>query len=707
MHWEEEVRKQLERDVEMGILEKVPANEPTVWLHRMVVVRKQNGSPRRTVDMQRLNDASLRHTHPVLSPYLKAMTVPKNSYKTVTDAWEGYHSVPLDKESSRLTSFITQFGCYRYLTNPQGNHVSGDAYNKRFDMVTAHVKDVQRQVDDSLLWKPTVAECFTHTAEYLTLLGNNGILQNPAKFQFCQKEVDWSGFRISSDGVKPMSHISQAIRDFPTPINKTDMRSFMALAQQVSYATAVAPRLLPFRELLKDKVPWFWDKRMDEVFTHTKHLLADKVEEGIKSYDPARVTALLTDWCKHGVGFVMMQKHCHCPTKQDGTPNTLCCTTGWLVCMVGSRFTHTAEANYAATEGELLALADALHKTKYFTLGCPNLILGTDHMPLLGLLENRNLDSIDNPRLVRLKEKTLGWSFTVVYIPGKKLGGTDALSRYGVRHCQEHTEDEDFQRQYSQSKQADHPADQPSIRQHLIGLLASSSLVSRSTHIAPPFLLDEDTHFLTSIASDVRPVTWQEIRQLTSKDPSLQSLTNLVQSGFPDKKNDLPPELQQYWNIRSGLTVSDGVLLYNDRTVIPPTARSRVLQVLHSAHQGVTGMILRAEQSVFWPGMTGDIKRTRSSCKTCHIIAPSQPNMPPVQPVVPSYPFQHICCDYFSLHGRYFGVVVDRFIGWFNIYQGKGGATCLSDMMTKLFKDLGVPESITRDGGAEFESEEF
>ena len=51
--------------------------------------------------------------------------------------------------------------------------------------------------------------------------------------------------------------------------------------------------------------------------------------------------------------------------------------------------------------------------------------------------------------------------------------------------------------------------------------------------------------------------------------------------------------------------------------------------------------------------------------------------------------------------------MVDRFIGWINIYQGKGGATCLSDMMTKLFKDLGVPESITRDGGAEFESEEF
>ena len=43
---------------------------------------------------------------------------------------EGYHSVTLDNESSKLTPFVTPFRFYRYLTNPQGNHVSGDSYNK-------------------------------------------------------------------------------------------------------------------------------------------------------------------------------------------------------------------------------------------------------------------------------------------------------------------------------------------------------------------------------------------------------------------------------------------------------------------------------------------------------------------------------------------------------------------------------------------------
>jgi hypothetical protein len=204
------------------------------------------------------------------------------------------------------------------------------------------------------------------------------------------------------------------------------------------------------------------------------------------------------------------------------------------------------------------------------------------------------------------------------------------------------------------------------------------------------------------LSSEIRPVTWDEIKQLTSRDNHMQHLTKLVQSSFPASRGDLPPELQQYWTSRQGLSVHEGVILYNERIVIPPSARPRVLQTLHSAHQGTTGMTLRAELSVFWPGMTNDIKDTRASCRTCHTIAPSQSDMPPVQPVVPAYPFQHICADYFTLHGQYFGVVVDRFSNWFNVYKGKGGAECLVAMLTKLFQDMGVPDTITSDGGPEF-----
>ena len=121
-----------------------------------------------------------------------------------------------------------------------------------------------------------------------------------------------------------MPDIFGVIRDFPTPGNRTDLRSFMALAQQVSYATAVAPKLHPFRELLKETVPWDWSESINKVFRETRTVSADNVGEGIKSFDPSRLTALLSDWCRHGLGYLLLQNHCQGPTKQNGPPNTLC-----------------------------------------------------------------------------------------------------------------------------------------------------------------------------------------------------------------------------------------------------------------------------------------------------------------------------------------------------------------------------------------------
>jgi hypothetical protein len=61
--------------------------------------------------------------------------------------------------------------------------------------------------------------------------------------------------------------------------------------------------------------------------------------------------------------------------------------------------------------------------------------------------------------------------------------------------------------------------DIPSDRQHLIGLMATAT--SHSTTPSTPLLLDTDTHLITSLSTEIRPVTWEEIKQLTSKDTHL------------------------------------------------------------------------------------------------------------------------------------------------------------------------------------------
>ena len=90
LHWQEDVKAGLDRDVRLGVLEQVPLGEPVTWCHRMVICAKKNGKPRRTIDFQPLNAHAGRETHHTQSPFHQARSVPQGKKKTVFDAWNGY-----------------------------------------------------------------------------------------------------------------------------------------------------------------------------------------------------------------------------------------------------------------------------------------------------------------------------------------------------------------------------------------------------------------------------------------------------------------------------------------------------------------------------------------------------------------------------------------------------------------------------------------
>lgn len=120
VYWKKSVKDGLDRDVRLGVIEPVPVGTPVTWCHRMVVCPKKSGEPRRTVDLQALNRHAVRETHHTQSPFHQARAVPPNTFKTTFDAWNGYHSIPLDERDRHLTTFITPWGRYRYCVAPQG-----------------------------------------------------------------------------------------------------------------------------------------------------------------------------------------------------------------------------------------------------------------------------------------------------------------------------------------------------------------------------------------------------------------------------------------------------------------------------------------------------------------------------------------------------------------------------------------------------------
>ena len=418
----------------------------------------------------------------------------------------------------------------------------------------------------------------------------------------------------------------------------------------------------PFRELLKPAQKGrkiYWDDNLTKLFEESKQVIIAAIADGIKSFKTGEWTCLMPDACKTGIGYLLSQKRCKCEEI-----NPYCCTGGWQTVLAGSRFTKDAETRYAPVELESLAIAWGLENTKHYTLGNQKLIVATDHKPLEKVMGDRQLEDINNPRLLKLKERTLMWNFDIIHVPGKIHIGPDTLSRKEVVNA-------------------------------VINIDATETGDWNTDNM-------EAELEATVAAAVVSPITWQQIREAVNTDKESSMLCDQINSGFPPDRKLLRLELREYQRHKENLTQVDGVPLYKDRVIIPRSLRPAVLETLHSAHQGVTGMNLRAQSSVWWPGITAQIKETRDKCRNCAEYAPSQPSAPPLPLEEPDHPFQRICTDYMQYAGQHYLIIVDRFSGWPSVQHcgdSTGSADKLIKMLREFFANHGIPEEISSDGG--------
>ena len=333
------------------------------------------------------------------------------------------------------------------------------------------------------------------------------------------------------------------------------------------YAFVKSTLMDPFRPLLKKNSEFAWSQDLQKAFDKAKLDIVALIKEGLKSFTLGAWTCVVTDWSQTGLGYVLWQKRCTCPTIHHN-----CCQGGWAMIQCGSRFCTGAESRYHPIKGELLGVPWALEKTAHYNLGCDKLLILFDHKPLLGLLTNRDLGDIENPRLQHLAERIIKWKFEIRHIAGAKNHGPDALSRSSST---------------PQSK----------------ALVGNINFVDQQTED-----WSNDLEGQVRAAASSRRImikSWETVRQAGLSDQNYTDLLHVLQSDADQQLWD--KELAEFKPHKDNMNVVDGVSLFKDRIVIPTAIRPRILEALHRAHQRTTGMSLRTSDSVWWPGMTTDI----------------------------------------------------------------------------------------------------
>ena len=239
---------------------------------------------------------------------------------------------------------------------------SGDDYNRRFNSILADFVRKERCADDTVFYDDDLSQHCWRTMEFLTLVGQAGIVLYPYKFQFANRSVGFAGFRISESTVEPLPKYLNAIRDFPTPKNIIDIRNWFGLVNQVANYAQLRDLVAPFKQFLSPKRTLAWSEDLDKAFTVCKLAVIEAIRHGLEIFDPTQRTCLRPDWSSRGIGYFFLQKHCSC---DSCIPD--CCDFGWRVTLAGSRSLSSAEQRYALVDGEALAVAWGLEQTKYFT----------------------------------------------------------------------------------------------------------------------------------------------------------------------------------------------------------------------------------------------------------------------------------------------------------------------------------------------------
>ena len=124
-----------------------------------------------------------------------------------------------------------------------------------------------------------------------------------------------------------------------------------------------------------------------------------------------------------------------------------------------------------------------------------------------------------------------------------------------------------------------------------------------------------------------------EIRDAQREDAILRQVLQYVQGGWPAYIREQPLLRSD----RQHFAMIDDLLLYDDRLVIPVEMRMDMLNKIHYGHLGITKCRARAQQSVWWPGLSLAIQDMVGNCKTCREQLPDQSEPLMASPLTCSY----------------------------------------------------------------------
>jgi hypothetical protein len=161
-------------------------------------------------DFRELNKHIVRKPYPIPQISMILQELESFTYATALDLNMGYYTIRLDPMVSKTCTIIFPWGKYSYKRLPMGFGGSADIFQAQIMDLMASLKFVHAYMDDlSIITRQTLDKHLQKMETVQTRLHDAGLKVNAAKSSFYAHEIEYLGYILTREGIKPQSKKSK------------------------------------------------------------------------------------------------------------------------------------------------------------------------------------------------------------------------------------------------------------------------------------------------------------------------------------------------------------------------------------------------------------------------------------------------------------------------------------------------------------------
>ncbi len=210
-------------------MEWQPASE---WASPLLITQEKNITMHFLSNFWEVNKRLIRKPFPIPKINTVLQEFKEFTFAMAPDLNMGYYTIGMDPNAFRICTIIFSWEKYSYKRLPMGIAGSSDIFQSKMSELMEDLEYVRAYLYDCLcISRSSLEDHLKKLKEVLSCLCNTGLKFNTEKSTFCALEIEYLGYILTRDCIKPQSNKVQVILANQPPTNVKELRHFLGMVQ--------------------------------------------------------------------------------------------------------------------------------------------------------------------------------------------------------------------------------------------------------------------------------------------------------------------------------------------------------------------------------------------------------------------------------------------------------------------------------------------